>query len=376
MGDMSICPKEKGIPRLRLFIFSPHLIGWRIERATFPFMFLGLLWASLMVATTTACREKPYILLDIPPQPIPSPDGYFQDVAWLEPGVLALEHLATPDTANWDTKLMILYIDTREYYLLPDEVPPACNETRYGRMSRLPNGFFGYLKECLPSQGIARDFRMHQWDQATQTDLELYRYPIPFEATAFSFDNDMERWLQEQSGDGLFNMLYLVEIGEDPVRVLENSFARVGEPWWMPDGRILFAGTPGIPQTSGNLFSGMPGITVGLREPWNIYLTSLSSLVDGTVEEEQIILSGVRYINEVKASPNGEVITFLGTVEGEEGLWALKVDNGELVRLWGGFGPYDWSPEGNELVVLVREPNAEFFYGKPARITLPDSLLN
>lgn len=339
-------------------------------------LFLSLLWASLMVATTTACREKPYTLLDISPQPIPSPDGYFQDVVWLEPEVLALEHLATPDTANWDTRLMILNVDSGGHYLLPDEVPTECTETRYGHMNRLPNGLFGYLKECLPHKGISRDFRLHQWDQFRRIDQELYRYPKPFWATTFSFHKDMERWLQEKAGDGLFNMLFLVERGKEPTRVLENSFARVGEQWWMPDGRILLAGTPHVPQTSGNLFSGMPAITVGLQEPWNIYLTNLSSLVDGTIEEEQIILSGVQYINGVKASPNGKVITFLGTVDGDKGLWALRVDDGELARVWNGFGPYDWSPDGNELIVLVRELNAEFFYGKPALITLPDFLLN
>lgn len=376
MVSTSICLIERFIQQLRLLIFSAHLIEWRTEKGIIPVLFLSLLWASLMVATTTTCREEPYTLIDISPQPMPSPDGYYQDVAWLESQVLALEHLVTPDTANWDTRLMILDIDTREYYLLPDEVPSECNETRYGRISRLPNGLFGYLKECLPHKGIGRDFRMYQWDQATQTNLELYRYPIPFEATAFSFAPAMDKWLQEQTGDGLFNKLHLVEPGQAPIRLLESSFARVGHPWWLPDGRILIAASSHISSAAPNLFSGLPAITSGLNEPWNIYLTDLDSLVNGSVEAEQIIVSGIQYIDKVKASPNGQAITFLGTVNGKEGLWLLQVDSGEMVRIWAGSGPYDWSPEGNELIVLVREPNAEFFYGKPARIVLPDFLLD
>jgi Tol biopolymer transport system component len=184
----------------------------------------------------------------------------------------------------------------------------------------------------------------------------------------------MDNWLQEQSGDGLGNKLHFFESGELPLRLLEDSFGRIGHPAWMADGRIIFAGTPRLPESSTNLFSGLPGISAGLAEPWSIYLTDLDSLLSGDVGEDQIILSDIQYIEAVKASPDGRFVSFLGTIEGNQGLWLYNLETKELARIWAGFGPYDWSPDGNEIIVLVRDPDAEFFRGQPARIRVPESL--
>lgn len=328
----------------------------------------------LLVAGASACSSMPYVLLDITPTTMVAPDGHYEDVAWLEADVLAMQYMPRPDTHNVNTSLMILNRDSGDYYLLPDDIPPDCYETRYGRINRLSNGLLGYLWECIPHKGIARDFRLHQWDQTKQTDQELYRYPIPFEATAFSFAPGMDYWLQEQSGDGLFNKLHFVESEKAPVRLLESSFTRAGHPSWLPDGRIIFAGSQQARESDANLFSGLPGIVGGLREPWSIYLTDLSSLLRGDVGEDQIILSSIRYIEAVKVSPDGKDVAFLGTIDNNEGLWVYRLETGELARIWEGFGPYDWSPDSDELVVLVRESEAETFRGHPAHIKMPKLL--
>lgn len=333
-----------------------------------------ILFVLFLVVSGSACSRREYVFLDRTPMPLTAPQGYYEDVAWLEPNVLALHYLPSLDTRNSKTQLMIYSTLLGSNYLLPDEIPQECRETWYGRINRLPNGLLGYLWECIPHKGIARDFRLHQWDQDTQTDQELFRYPIPFEATAFSFAPEMDNWLQEQSGDGLGNKLHFVESGESPIRLLEDSFGRVGHPAWMPDGQIIIAGTPRLPESWTDLFSGLPGISAGLAEPWSIYLTDLDSLLNGNVGEDQIILSDIQYIEAVKASPDGRFVSFLGTIEGNQGLWLYHLETKELVRIWAGFGPYDWSPDSESLVVLVRDANAEFFRGQPARIELPESL--
>lgn len=330
----------------------------------------------LVVIGGVACSRQPYKLLDIQPTPFAIPNGYYTDIAWLEPSVMAMDYLPNLDTHNTETRLMIFDSFLGFNYLLPDEIPQGCHETRYGRINRLPSGLLGYLWECIPQLGVARDFRLHQWDQANRADQELYRYPIPFEATAFSFAPAMDNWLQERSGDGLFNKLYFVASDESLVHLLESSFSRAGHPSWLPDGRIIFAGTPQLPESGTNLFSGLPGINADLREPWTIYLTDLPSLLNGEVGEDDILLSDIQYIEAVKVSPNGKNLTFLGTIEQNQGLWLYRLETGELTRIWAGFGPYDWSPMGDELIVLLREPEAEIFRGRPAIIKLPDSLVD
>lgn len=328
----------------------------------------------LALAAVVACRPTTYSLLDMNPIPVMAPEGYYLDIAWLEPEVLALEYMTMPDTHNVETSLMVLDPISGSHYLLADEIPSVCHETRYGRITSLPNGRLGYLWECIPHKGFARDFRLHEWAQTMQIDQELYRYPIPFWATAFSFAPEMDRWLQEQNGDGLSNKLYYVEPGAEPVRLLEDSFDRAGWPSWLPNGQILFAGTPVLPESETNLFSGLPGIRNRLGEPWNIYLTDLESLSTDSVGEDEIILSDIQGIRGPVASPSGEMLAFLGTIDGNEGLWVYHLATEELVRVWAGFGPFAWSPDSREIIVLERDPAADSFHGQPARIELPASL--
>lgn len=238
----------------------------------------------------------------------------------------------------------------------------------------IPNEQLGYLWECIPDKGIARDFRLHQYNLTEESDQELYRYPIPFWATAFSISPSMERWLQEEAGDSLSNLLHLVQQDHELVQLLESSFARAGHPYWLSADRIVFAGTPNLPESNSNLFSGLPGIRVGLGEPWTIYLTDLESLLTDSIGEKQIVLTDIQYIEAVKASPDGRFISFLGTIDDNQGLWIYQLDSGELARLWAGFGPYDWSPDSSATMILVRDPELESFRGRPARIELPESL--
>lgn len=354
---------------LRTMVVTNHLFDcedvilrrMRMTQATFVLaLLLGV----------TACSPRTYTLLDLAPIPLASPQGFYRDIAWLEPNVLALLQSPTLEMDESEVRLRVYDFVSDESYLLPDETPSECLDTWYGRINRLPNGLLGYLVECLPHQGISIDFRLHEWNQTTQTDRELFRYPIPFEATAFSFAPDMNTWLQEETGDGLFNKLYYVEMEGQPVQLLAHNFARVGMPSWLPDGRILFAGTPQMPEQRTNLFSGLPGIQAGLGQLWSIYLTDMEALRADTVGEEQVMVSEIKYMEALVGSPDGEAVAFLGTIDGHEGLWVYRMATGKLARVWAGFGPYAWSPDGDKIAVLVREPGADLFMGQPAIIEL------
>lgn len=328
----------------------------------------------LFVFGGVSCEPQSYRLIDIVPKPIDAPDGYYHDIAWIEPDTLAMVHSDSLETHNTARRLMILNTESQGSRLLPYDVPPDCARIRYGRINRLPDVQLGYLWECIPHATSAGDFALHQYDLVTQYDQELYRYQSPYWPTAFAFESMMERWLQEEAGDGLSNSLYLVQPDREPTRLLEASFARTGHPFWMPDGQIVFAGTPNLPESGFNLFSGLRAIRASLNEPWTIYMTDLESLLNDSVVEEQIILSDIQYIEAVKASSDGQYISFLGTIGDNQGLWIYQLESGQLARLWAGFGPYDWSPDSSAIVILVREPEQELFRGRPARIELPESL--
>lgn len=329
----------------------------------------------LSVIGGVSCEPQAYRLIDTTPMPIEAPDGYYHDIAWLTFDQLALIHSETLETPDSARRIMILDRKSDTQYVLPHHMPPECARVFNRRINRLSNQQLGYLWECIPHSSGGRDFRLHQYDLAERSDQELYRYPIPFWATAFSFESMMERWLQEEAGDGLSNSLHLVRQDEEPVRLLEASFARAGHPFWLSDDQIVFAGTPNLPESGFNLFSGLPSIRASLNESWTIYLTNLESLLSDSVGEEQAVLSDIQYVAIVKTSPDGRYLSFLGTVDGNQGLWVYEFESGDLARLWVGDGPYDWSPEGDAIMVLVRQPEEPLlFYGRPARIELPASL--
>lgn len=328
----------------------------------------------LVIVGLAACSPRSYSLLDIAPITVGTAESYYEDIAWLEENTLALLAMPSIDSKNSEVDLIIHELASGTEYQVPEQVSADCRVTWYGRISRLPNGLLGYLWECLPDTAMAGRFQLQKWNQVSHTDREIYQYPTPFIATAFSFAPDMSQWLQEETGDGLSNRLHYVVPNESPVRILEDGFARAGHPAWLRDGRIIFAGTPQLPESGTNLFSGLPGITADLAEPWNMYLTDLGSLLNGAVSEDQIILSDIQYIEAVKASPDGQFVSFLGTIDGNEGLWIYSLETGKLARFWAGFGPYDWSPDGKEIVMLVRDPEATVFRGQPERIVLPPYL--
>ena len=75
-----------------------------------------------------------------------------------------------------------------------------------------------------------------------------------------------------------------------------------------------------------------------------------------------------------RVSPVGNRIAFLGTYDGHNGLWVYDLDTKELARLWNGFGPFDWSPDGSKLVVLENDPASDSFDGHPGILEVPKVL--
>jgi hypothetical protein len=296
-------------------------------------------------------------------------------VVWLNSDKLVLEYQSTLGTEHWETQLMALDLVTGSTMFLPDDIPPECHETSYGRMSRLPSGQLGYLRECFPHKGVVRDFRLHVWDFETYGEQYQYQLPLRMWATQFSFSTDLYQWLQEGTGDGIFNNLHLFRLGEEPKQLLTDEFERVGHPVWLANDQIYFAGTPRLPENRTNIFSGLPGLRNQLMAPWHVYATTLSLLEKGKVSDVDIILKDIVNIKGLTATSDGTKIAFLGTYYGNVGLWLYDVSTQQMVRIWDEFGPFAWSPDGAKIIVLIREPGAEVFAGRPAVIELPAPLI-
>lgn len=353
-----------------------------------------LLAGGLLLILLSACalrRGVPYVEAGITPQPIPVPAGYYADVVWLRPNLLVLHYFERPDFGGvledgrpesgwWVGRLMVYALDTGAYWFLPDEIPADCYETWYGNARRLPDGNLAYLRECLPNDAMrGRDSRLHRWEVETGVDREIYAYPPPFWATDFVFAPDMTRWFQEQAGDGLNNELYFVEPGQAPVQVLAEDFVRVGAPAWLPGDRLLLPATRRLPESKFNPFTGALSLGAQFYTPWEMYLTDVASVLKGEVGEEAMILRDLWFLSGFRASPDGSKVAFWARIGGWEdekrGLWVLRLSDRKLVRIVSYGSPYDWSPDGTELVILGPRTDSELHYSAPARFRLPAYLL-
>lgn len=331
----------------------------------------------LLLAILVGCagsRHVPYTLIDATPQPLQAPAGYFWNVAWLPNDLLAFVQTDSLTAESVNSNLIVYDVVTGIVQNVPLRLPQECITKRYGRISVLPDGRLGYILDCVPSKGNARDTRLYAWDTESNSNSQIYAYPAPFWATLFSMAPSMTEWLQEQQGDGLNNKLYMVANGGELSRLFEGSLARAGWPTWRANGQILFAGTPQLPESGVNIFSGLPALTSQLNTAWTIYTADRNIMISGNITATQIILGDIVGLRGLRVSPVGNRVAFLGEYDGYNGLWIYDLDTKELARLWNGFGPFDWSPDGSKLVVLENDPASESFDGPLGILEVPKVL--
>ncbi len=157
----------------------------------------------------------------------------------------------------------------------------------------------------------------------------------------------MSEIIQENAvGSGLNNELYRFQLGREGKQIFSH-FQRAAKPSWSSDGKsIIFAGTESTPYDSPTTSRDIENL---LFYPWTIYVMD----ADGSQVRE--LLTGVSYPGTLSWSPDGRWIAFSATYVNKRGIWLFEVDT-ETVRLISErYGPFDWSPNSKQLIVLERE---------------------
>ncbi|MCI0647579.1 MAG: hypothetical protein L0332_20665 [Chloroflexi bacterium] len=255
-------------------------------------------------------------------------------------------------------------LDNSEWKPIPFDKPDDCRVGGFGHLGRLPNGNLGFTYECHFEE-IGFQTTLYMWDLESETWHTLYEFPESFAADDFSFAPDMSGFLQESTGDGIFNELYQVnEAGE--LNQLFPDYYRAGVPAWSPVGNtIAFAATKEGPEASTNLFSGAPGLQEAMYHPWDIYL------MDTDGDNLRVLLPDVVGVHIIKWSPEGNRLAFWGTYNDDEGIWILNMATSKLARTWPEEILFDWSPDGQQLVLLAQEERDGETWRYPIIIDVP-----
>lgn len=280
---------------------------------------------------------------------LPTPGGeYLDSVAWLKGNQLAFLYAPTPPRGLWDYQIFVHTLGTEEWRALLVPQSTKCVSEWNSHLRPLPNNNLGFIHRCNNRQATAPKYILYMWDKEFETLQVLQSYPVPFHATNYAFAPDMSELIHEQDGGGLRDQLYRVSQDEH-MEQLFADYLRVSSPAWSPDGStIAFVGTETGPEATLSPFTGSEGIGSLLFYPWDLYL------MDADGSNLRIIQSGIQLAAVVKWSPKGDVLAFAGEYEGEKGIWVLNIVTSQLTRVWPDIRDYDWSPDGQQMVVIGR----------------------
>lgn len=275
------------------------------------------------------------------------PATQYRSVAWLNNGQIALAY-KDPNVREGETRIALYQLESQklEDIILPNHPDHCFPAPSYiGFLQRLPNDKLGYTYFCKELVG-GQSGVLYAWDEASGESQILQEYS-DFSIGSYTLSPDMSELIQENAvGARLSNELYRFQLGGEGKQIFSN-FQRVTQPSWSSDGKtIIFAGTESTPYDSPTTSRDIENL---LFSPWTIYAMD----ADGSQIRE--ILTGISYPGTLRWSPNGKWIAFSATYENKRGIWLLEVDTETVKLVSERYGPFDWSPNSKQLIVLERE---------------------
>lgn len=306
------------------------------------------------------------------------PDGDYKDVVWMKDNRLAFLYAPIPPILH-NNGLPILHpteyqavlytIDSGNWLVLPVPDVPNCVSAWVALLAQLPDGRLSFIYEChtYSAQVTGQRSTLYVWDNHfMQVDL-LREYPEQFWPGFYTFSPDMSIMIQEQQNGGITDKIYRLSQDNRFERIL-GEYQRVRSPAWSPDGRtIAFAGTETIPRARSSPFTALIGIGDAVFYPWDLYL------MDSDEKNVRSILSGIIDLSIVKWSPQGNRLAFRGEYQGKDGIWVFDTRTQQLTRVWSSLDYYDWSPDGQQMVVLQQTQENGLRRSHPVIIEVPSA---
>lgn len=283
--------------------------------------------------------------------PLAVPAAEYHSVAWLDEQHIAFSYRKTEfGDRDADRRIAILDLHTDEWQdislpALPAKCRPAASGVSH--LSRLPDGNLGFVLNCN-NGGVSGE--LYSWNTNTEKVEVQQVYDSPFRVSYYTFSPDMKRLIQEDAeGPGLNNKLYRITPSGSLERLL-TQFVRARSPSWSPnEDVIVFSGTKIEGEERGDLMTWDEIESLALH-PWDLYLMN----PDGS--NVRILLSNAGRPYQIKWSPDGApLLAYAGDYQNKQGLWMFDVDTHDITRVWQQNTFYDWSPDGQRMVIIEQD---------------------
>lgn len=290
------------------------------------------------------------------------PNEDYSSITWFSDNQLIFVKAPLDNSFLWNSHMIIYDLDSQQWELL--EVPKAddCFSGWSLRLNTLPDGHLGFIYTCTLENNTGGtdhyDF-LYRWDKQHQQFDLLHAFPEHFQAGEFSFAPDMSAFIQEEMGGAIDDALYQVRSSDQAVQLFPN-FQRTASPAWSADGQtIAFFGTHIGPEPKSSRFTGSVGIGNYLFHPWDLYLLDVST------NQAEIYLSGVQLAGQMKWAPHEHLLAFRGEYKDQYGVWLFDPDTRQIRLIWlGNVLGFDWSPNGQQMVILkeIQQEETDYYY--------------
>lgn len=283
------------------------------------------------------------------------PSGEYLDATWFMPQRIALTYSSSPDTLGLD-RYRIVVFETSEQRLKQLAIPhpeDECTAVWTLWTETLPGNRLGATRLCWfwIEHASNRYTEILAYD-SEQERLEIVsKSPVGEDVVSFSFKPDMSASLQTfDSSGGLVGQVVWVNQSGAVTSLFEN-FSRTRDASFSPTGEAFaFLGTERLPVVDGGLFGWQLAYQQQLAYPWTLYVVDSA----GTVPRP--VVNDIRYARNAKWSPTGPYVAFEGEMQGFQGIWVVHLDTGRVYRVWDKSLRFDWSPDGQQIVVLDAPP--------------------
>ena len=317
-----------------------------------------LTYLSVILVTLVGCQSR---YLDVSRQTkiiqitIPEEGYYVGSPVWLFDAIVVFRFTPITEASNpvrLVPDLRLHNISQNEWEKIPVETGDDCHSLTFSFLQRLPNHQLGFYKTCIYDNGGSVS-KLQQMNIITSETQTLLDQDLSINEGQFSFSPDLSELVQEDmTGRFLSNKIYYKH--DDKSTQIVPDFTRAMYPNWSQISReIAFWGTENYLESDPDELNTLPEVSALALYPFDLYISSPDGM------NPQKILSSVQDPLFIKWSPKERTIAFSGTFYNMPGIWLVDASTSSVTRVWPTSVEFDWSPDGNRIVLVDTEKNQE-----------------
>jgi hypothetical protein len=307
-----------------------------------------ILASLVLLIGTAACAQNFQDITDsILSEKSELPLNVYYDLVWLSDNKIAVAYDRDYQGSR-DNSVATYDLDSQDLADIPKPaLPDYCiRGWNTGGLGRMSDGNLAFIYDCI-TPSLVDQYMLASWDPESNDIEELYNFRDEIFATSFSFSPSSTEFVQEDSTNiSMGNRIFKVSLAENSMTQLVPNFVRAKVPSWSPRNNLIaFWGTESYPANSED-FKKFDEIRDLVAHPWDLY-----AMDENGINVRQL-LPNIRVPGILRWSPSRDILAFGGTIRRTEGIWIFDPDTKNLIRVFDRNELFDWSLDGEQLIVV------------------------